>query len=51
MSTTVKRIVVALTKTNLTQLDALKKECGENTSEVIKRALALLHNTHLGSKK
>lgn len=43
MSSTIKRIHLALTKEDLKQLEELMDRLGESKSEVIKRALILLH--------
>lgn len=43
MATTQKRIHLSLTKENLRELDLLCNHFGENKSEVIKRALIILH--------
>lgn len=44
MATTVKRASIGLTKETLKQLDYLKKELGENTSQVVKRAIQELYS-------
>lgn len=43
MTSTKKRIHVALTKENLRQLESLMSHFGESRSEVMKRALTGLH--------
>jgi len=44
MSTTIKRVTVALTKETLKQLEFLKSELGDNANQVIKRAIQELYS-------
>jgi hypothetical protein len=43
MATTAKRISIALTKEDVFELESMCDRFGENQTEVIKRALILLH--------
>ena len=43
MITTKKRITLALTKNDLKQIESLKKEFGENQTDIIKKAIDELY--------
>lgn len=51
MSTTEKRITIALTKEQLRELDALSKELGESPSVVIHRAISFLYYFRMTPKE
>lgn len=51
MKTIVKQTSLAFTQGELDQIDDLRKEFGENYSQVLKRALILLHYITFNDKK